>query len=303
MKITAGVDCEVFVHNNQILIAMGGGVVPGTKAEPFPTGDGYFVQEDGASIEVNTPVLNVTAAGVDENGQSLVVLVNEALERALDLLRSRVQNPPEGADSSVLARLKLLSKGVHMYTGADGDFSTEQLKLAGPSASTVGCDPDFSAYSMGGLETNPVLNLKDIGNIRMAGGHIHIGYDEQESRVPNHILVQFMDLFCVRLGLVDRNSLRSRHYGKLGNFRRKPYGIEYRTLTTNSLQSRAIDALLSHVYALLHNDEKARDFYVDFNWTEFRETWQKMRTTPEFTERVDAFIESLHTPVAIEKAA
>lgn len=97
-------------------------------------------------------------------------------------------------------------------------------ELDQPAAREFGCDPDMNVYTKKLQIPNPDSRK---GNLRSFGGHIHIGADMTEQS-----MVIAMDFFvgawCVARGFdtPDRKTL----YGLAGSYRRKPYGIEYRTV-------------------------------------------------------------------------
>jgi hypothetical protein len=63
--------------------------------------------------------------------------------------------------------------------------------------------------------------------MRSAGGHIHVETDQAPDEVSRQ-----MDLFLsVPATLMDNGEERKKLYGKMGAFRPKPYGVEYRTLS------------------------------------------------------------------------
>jgi hypothetical protein len=120
-----------------------------------------------------------------------------------------------------------------------------------PEALQAGCEADFNAW-LGGRK-NPVPPLAD-GELRSAGGHIHIGY-ENPSKDMNLRIVKSCDLhLAVPSLLMDPDTRRRQLYGKAGCHRRKPYGVEYRTLS--NFWTRTPE-LLSWAY---RNTQRAVDF-------------------------------------------
>ena len=90
------------------------------------------------------------------------------------------------------------------------------------------CDPDYNAWTE---DINPKPSGEKT-NLRSAGCHIHIGYDN-----PNvETSLQLIKLFDVYLGLasvvIDPDNKRRQLYGKAGAFRVQDWGVEYRTLSS-----------------------------------------------------------------------
>ena len=94
------------------------------------------------------------------------------------------------------------------------------------------CDPDFNVYT---LNQNPAPNAAT--NLRTAGGHIHVGYENPGWEMSVKI-IQAMDLFLAIPSLIlDTDTQRRKMYGKAGAFREKEYGCEYRTLSNFWIKS------------------------------------------------------------------
>ena len=75
---------------------------------------------------------------------------------------------------------------------------------------------------------------------RSAGGHIHLGYDNYSTNVKSVLseparLVQIMDIIvgntCVLIDRDPGNIERRKVYGRAGEYRTPPHGVEYRTLS------------------------------------------------------------------------
>jgi len=96
-------------------------------------------------------------------------------------------------------------------------LNTEQAKKSG-------CEPDFNVYLK---SMNTPFNLKKDRN-RYAGGHIHIGLgNDWQEEYEVEKLVMSMDYHLNNL----KDKRKRNAYRRIGNFRLKPYGIEYRTLS------------------------------------------------------------------------
>jgi hypothetical protein len=100
-------------------------------------------------------------------------------------------------------------------------FPAEQLEH--PLARVFGCEPDYNAWSL--KPNHPPRPPNEF--LRSAGGHIHVETQEDPIQV-----VRAMDLFLgVPSILMDNGKERRQLYGGPGAHRRKPYGVEYRTLS------------------------------------------------------------------------
>jgi hypothetical protein len=100
-------------------------------------------------------------------------------------------------------------------------FPADQMKH--PAAHIFGCEPDFNAWTN---ETN-VKPSPPYEFMRSAGGHIHVETDAQPD-----VVARYMDLYLgVPSTLMDKDEGRKKLYGKMGAYRPKPYGVEYRVLS------------------------------------------------------------------------
>lgn len=99
----------------------------------------------------------------------------------------------------------------------------DQDQMLTPQAHIFGCEPDFNAWT---CEPNPPPNPPH-PFMRSAGGHIHVETKEHPLEVT-----KAMDM-CLGVAsvLMDKGELRKQMYGKAGAHRKKPYGVEYRTLS------------------------------------------------------------------------
>lgn len=117
-----------------------------------------------------------------------------------------------------------------MYHQASIKFTEEWLNdcaLAGE----VGCEPD---YDTSGQEY--AYGPADLGLFRYAGFHIHF---DVPNAVPRDYVTRVVDctigLASIALEWDSNQGRRRQFYGTAGRHRVKPYGIEYRTLSSNML--------------------------------------------------------------------
>ena len=213
-RVLVGADPELFVTLAGKLVS-GHGLVPGTKAEPFPVEHGA-VQVDGMALEFNIDPASTNVEFVDN-----II--------------------------SVMGQLKKMVPHHEFLIEATVRFEENYLRQMPAVALKLGCEPDFNAYT-GGVNISPDAD----DTMRTAAGHIHIGWtetDDPKGEQHMHLCCGFakqMDLFLgVPFVLLNDCPKRKAMYGKAGTFRPKPYGMEYRVLSNKWLLS---EALMSFVY-------------------------------------------------------
>lgn len=100
-------------------------------------------------------------------------------------------------------------------------FPEEELNCH--KAWEFGCEPDFNAWT----EKKNKKPTPSDERMRSAGGHIHV-----ETMKDPLVVVKAMDFFLgVPSVLMDKGEDRKQMYGAAGAHRKKPYGVEYRTLS------------------------------------------------------------------------
>ncbi len=205
-KLLTGADPEVFATKRGRFVSAHG-LIPGDKANPHPVNKGA-VQVDGMALEFNIdPATN----------EDMFV---ENLQCVMEVLAGMV--PDHKISFEPVA-----------------EFSRAEMKRQPAEALILGCEADFNAYTA--IE-NPAPN----GNVdfRSAAGHVHIGWTEGvDPHDPAHFkactwFAKELDCWLGCPSLYFDTALKRRElYGKLGAFRPKSYGMEYRTLSNAWLQS------------------------------------------------------------------
>jgi hypothetical protein len=180
------------------------GIVPGTKEEMLPLGNGHFGFHD-----------NVLAECCPHYGKNKT----EVIKNFRDCFQRY---------ANVVAPFKLKPQASHTYP------LNECLH---PAALEFGCSPETNVYEMDTVNA-PVC---EAGNtFRTGGGHIHLGYLEGSTYPLTDVmgrwwLTRLMDLFVgLPSILIDNDPTsqdRRKLYGGAGNMRPKDYGIEYRTMS------------------------------------------------------------------------
>lgn len=199
-----GADPEVFLKvKNEDFFVPSIGLIGGTKEKPFPVEQGAL-QEDNVTAEFNINPSN----NAHEFASTVLHVMNQLQDKV----------------------------GAHLELAIQASAEFEDEMLYDPRANAIGCDPDMNAYTQ-------AINSYNVNygqsNTRYAGGHLHIGAREITKR-PQEItkLVKYMDLHVGTLcAFLDKDTERAKHYGKAGNYRIKPYGVEYRTASNFWLTS------------------------------------------------------------------
>jgi hypothetical protein len=202
-KITLGADPEIFIKNSKEIVSAEGLTEGGTKQEPKAITDkGHAIQEDGIMFEYNIPPCNNVEEWVDNH------------EVCQDYLK-------------ILAK----AHGFEFSDKASAEINPKYLQT--PQATTFGCEPDFNVYDRKVNEA-PSSNT----NLRCAGGHVAIGYENPEFETSEKIVKAF-DMFVTLPALFKDNDSRRRElYGKAGSFRPKDFGVECRALSNFWIHSK-----------------------------------------------------------------
>lgn len=222
-NITTGADIEVFIQHRQTQeVISAEGLIKGTKSIPFnfdPANKYYGTSLDNVLAEFCIP----PARNKEE--------FYESIQKSLGYINNTI---PKDYCTAILQAHSLDSKWLQ----------TEQARV-------FGCEPDYNAYT-NGVNNKP---SSDDPNLRSAGGHIHIGYDEPEVyKLDNDVdkalyqadeqrlaLIKAIDLHVgVPSVIMEPDNMRKLLYGKAGCFRPKPYGVEYRTVSNFYLQSKEL---------------------------------------------------------------
>lgn len=183
------------------------GLLGGTKDEPLSIGKGCARQEDNVMAEFTIPPATTF--------EEFISSVSYCIEEGNKLLQEINPN------------FKLIAKSSYNYS--DDELNTYE-------ALTFGCSASFNAYTR---DTNDPPNLEEVGNLRSAGFHIHFGSENKEMTITDkeNIVKLFDSLVVLPSLLIDKDSERRKLYGKAGDFRPKPYGLECRALGAGMMAS------------------------------------------------------------------
>jgi hypothetical protein len=201
MKITFGSDPELMLVDNQ----RGGKIVSSIpvlkkdKKDPIMLGNGVKLYADNVLAEIAHPPVNTSEEAVDKF-RSIFAMVKEFLG----------------------SRHSLLAQSAHVY-GLDelGPKKDDNWAWA------TGCNPNLDAYAE---RENPKVNFND--GLRTGSFHIHLGHEKLKTMFEKADAVKLMDVYigCASI-LFDRDNtspLRRQYYGRAGEFRATPYGVEWR---------------------------------------------------------------------------
>ena len=209
-NVTIGADPELFLINSKTGDVVSSiGIIPGEKGEPYRSDDmpeGYGLEIDNILAEFNIPPVR--------NKEDFI----EAMDYMKKYIKKfiKAKNP----------ELDILCKASMMVN---------EDQLQSPEAKLFGCSVDYNAYT-------EAPNPKPQGertNLRSAGFHIHIVYDDCNVDT-SLMLIKYLDMYLgVPSVLKDTDTKRRSLYGKAGCFRLTPYGLEYRVLSSYFLSTKA----------------------------------------------------------------
>jgi hypothetical protein len=207
MKITLGADPEIFIRNNTTKTFVSAhNIVEGTKKEPKNIFKGA-IQVDGVALEYNIKPAKTM--------QEFAAYNNVLIKQLQEIVKEK--NPD-----------------LSLAITPTAWFEQNYFDMGIPeNAKILGCEPDFNAYT-GEMNPIPITNKP----MRTGAGHLHIGWTEKaDINSPAH----FYDCIAVTkqldhsIGFLshlwDPDKERQELYGKMGSFRPKPYGVEYRPLS------------------------------------------------------------------------
>jgi hypothetical protein len=210
-QLKLGCDPELFISKGGQVVSAHN-LLPGTKKAPYAVHRGA-IQVDGTAAE-----FNIDPA---ENKEDWLVSIQELLQQ----LEAQIPD----------FELRIMSSV---------EYSPEYLASLPEVATTLGCDPDFNAYT---LAANEKPNEKSC--LRTAGGHIHLGWCESmDINDPGFnracaAMARQMDFYLGMPSVLwDKDTQRRTMYGQAGAYRPKPYGVEYRSLSNKWLEDQWLRA-------------------------------------------------------------
>lgn len=196
-----GSDVEFFLRNKEDgEIVSAEGLIQGTKKEPFKfdkENSFYATSLDNVMAEGNIPPASAPSE----------------MWKAVEKLRAYI-------DSTVPQELETVA-----IPSARLDFR----HLMTENSQVFGCDPSSNCWT-----DEEVIPEPSGDNLRSAGFHIHVGYENPDENT-NKDIAKAMDLF---LGLPavlmePKNERKAVGYGQAGNYRNQKHGMEYRSLSSH----------------------------------------------------------------------
>jgi hypothetical protein len=208
-NITIGADPELFIINSDTKKVVSSiGLIPGLKGEPYRSEDmpeGFGLEIDNILAEFNIPPAHNKSEFVDS-----IVYMKNYIRKFV-----KAKNP----------KLDILCTASMMV---------DEDQLQSPEAKLFGCSVDYNAYT----ESENPKPQGERTNLRSAGFHIHIGYDNFNVETSLQ-LIKYLDAYLgVPSVLKDTDTKRRSLYGKAGCFRLTSYGLEYRVLSSAFLANK-----------------------------------------------------------------
>lgn len=236
-KILIGADPEFGVFDKKInRLVSAHDLIPGTKNEPHKV-NGGAIQVDGLMVEINIDPA--------ETADQFISNKNKVLAELRKWL-------PED-------RYNFIFEPVIVFDPGYFDSLPEEVKM-------LGCSPDFDAWHSGGINPppEPIVGLP---SLRTCSGHIHIGWTSDADVTDiSHLwdcrtVVRLLDcsLYEQLLKKADKDFIREKMYGKLGSFRPKSYGVEWRVpsnwwMKSDHLTRVLFDAVKSRMQRIINGD-------------------------------------------------
>lgn len=200
-----GCDPELFLVNAAGNFVSAHDIIPGSKQFPTTVLKGA-IQPDGTAAEFNIDPAST---------------VKEFCENITSVL------------TSLQYTVNTRANGLHLKVIPTAFFEKGYFKTLPQEALEFGCMPDWNAYTE---LPNEFKGTKQ--PFRTGAGHVHIGWTKDENIDDK---AHFFDciqavrqLDCVLYFgslLWDKDVKRRELYGKIGAFRPKPYGVEYRSVS------------------------------------------------------------------------
>lgn len=212
-QVTIGTDPEVFFRSlNTGKFVSAHDLLPGTKHEPHRVPCGA-VQVDGVAAEFNT-----WPAETSDEFLEFIEAVMESIKGYASAGNCEVVIQPTAW------------------------FDEDYWESLPDTPKLLGCTPDYDAYT--GKKTPPPGTNE---TFRTGAGHIHLGFTEaydptekEHFQVCRDLVMQLDAVIYPTSLLWDYDQKRRELYGRIGAFRPKFYGVEYRSVSNAYLREKAI---------------------------------------------------------------
>lgn len=222
MKLTLGSDPEMHIFDNEKQkIVSSIPILKRDKHNPIQLAGGVKLYADNVLAEIAHPPV----CSPDE-GVSLFRTIFKSVREFLG------------------SRYSLLAQAAHVYDKDELGLPTKDAagEETNPAWAT-GCNPNNDAYIE---RQNPRVDFRD--GLRTGSFHIHVGHDKLVTMQDKAEAAKLLDIYvgCPSV-IFDRDptaSSRRRYYGRAGEFRDTPYGVEYRTLGNYPLRTPEMTKLV-----------------------------------------------------------
>ena len=138
------------------------------------------------------------------------------------------------------------------------ELSKAEMDELSPESRVLGCQPSLNIY-----DDKAEVRVPPDYPVRSAGGHIHVGNSLQGEDAKRFIAV--MDVLvgntCVLIDRHPKAAERRQVYGRAGEYRIQPYGVEYRTLSNFWLQGHQLWSLIGGLTKLAQGIVSYRGHY------------------------------------------
>lgn len=214
MNHTIGWDPELMVRDvltKRIVSAIP--ILKNDKHRPIDLKDGIKLYADNVLCEL--------AAPPSHSGEEAVSRLRTAFTRAQERLGKRYLLHPQS---------------YHVY---------DKKQLNNPMATEVGCNPNFDVYEQ--MARAPSA-FKDGG--RSGSFHIHLGHPKLagDNMYPKEECIKLLDVYLGCASVIfdkdETSHARRALYGKAGEYRPTPYGVEARILGNYALRSPQLAKLV-----------------------------------------------------------
>lgn len=227
-EITLGADPESMVQridDGKIVSAIP--VIGTNKKKPIDLGDGIKFYADNVLAELAFP----PSSTID----GFISTIGLAFNRAAGFLIER--GPGH----------RLLHRAAHIYGDDELGAKPEIMEGILPESWEIGCNPSWDAYARS--EKFPIP-FKD--GLRTGSFHLHIGHPMlaggHEKMPIKAVAVMLLDIFVGCASVIfdkdPHSKARRALYGRAGDFRSTPYGIEWRVLGNYALGNQNLVRLV-----------------------------------------------------------
>lgn len=231
------------------------GVTLGCDPEFFFTQNGQVIGSEKVLPKAGIEVEDSPFAYDDNDSKFIVDGVQAELNPAPNTCRANLANEISRCFRQLAQKFRDEKKDFGVNFAPCVDISQAELDTLSDKSKVFGCAPSKNVNfntKKAKIKVDPRKYLK-----RSAGGHIHLGsddweddrnfvYDEENDKEVRtkkistvlsraEALVPILDLVvantCVLLDRDPSNVERRKNYGRVGEYRKKEYGLEYRTLS------------------------------------------------------------------------